>query len=67
MQYFTWPELQIGDRFRIAGYDDLLVKVSATHAKNFGTLKRLYRPITLGKRGEVLEIAPNVGGLILAI
>jgi hypothetical protein len=67
--YFNWTELEIGDRFRVAGYDDLLQKISETHAKALGA-PWLKRPVCFARRGErVLMSTPgaDASGLILSI
>ncbi len=64
LTYFNWTELRPGDLFRFAGYNDVLLKLDDKRAKSIGLGPK---PNISKQRHEELEIAPNVGGLILAI
>ncbi len=62
--YFDWTELKPADHFRVAGYDDLFIKVNEREAKCLGTLKGAKK---LARKFELVQFGDNVGGLILAI
>lgn len=62
--YFEWTELRVGDRFRVAGYNDVLQKLNGQTAvcvSRSGTPK----PRFCRRFGERIEVAPNVGLLMV--
>jgi len=66
MERHYWTDLNIGDYFRIPGFDDLLQKVSDTHAKDHGC-GLLFKPIRFARKGtKILMATPesDADGLI---
>ena len=62
--YWTFGELKQGDKFRFAGYDDLLRKEDESHAVCLGAFGKGKK---LTRKGEQVEISPGEYGCILAI
>lgn len=65
--YFDWQELKTGDRFRVAGYDDLFLKLNHSEAKCLGHGWTGSKATRMAKKFETVQFSPNVGGLILSI
>lgn len=63
LTYFEFGELKPGDLFRFAGYDDLYLKLDNVRAICQGCINPKGK--RLARKNERVEIAPNVGGLIL--
>lgn len=54
--YDSFNEIKIGGYFRLAGYDDLLIKVDDKHAKSLGC-GWLNKPIRFARKGTKIDMS----------